>query len=473
MRESTESSSPLRALPAVDAVLRAERFRRLLVLVGHDSLAGMVRHALELRRQELLMGEPLASKPAAEIERLARIVERRLEERDRMRVRRVINATGIILHTGLGRAVYAESVVDAVGRELSGYTTLEIDPETGTRGRREQWVTERLVERTGAEAALVVNNNAAATLLMLRALAFGREVLVARGELVEIGGSYRMPDVMEASGARLVEVGATNRVYVRDYERRLGPETGLIVQVHTSNFRVVGFHHHPPLSELVALGRKHQVPVVWDLGSGLLLPAETVGIEGEPTVAEGLAAGADLICFSGDKLLGGPQSGILLGRSDLIEELRQDPLYRAVRLDKFSLLALGETLDLYKSEEQALREIPTLAMLSADVAQVEQRARRLEDLIRQKHAEAPVAVVRSEAQAGSGSVPGRHLPSWALSVSPGERSAAALARGLRLQALPVFGRVHQDRLLLDLRTVRDEDLKELAAAVVAVLEDNE
>ncbi len=460
----------MRALPAVDAVLRSVAFGALLERLGREAAVGRIRRALERRRRELRDGGGHPGDVETEIGRLVYRIEGELKRRDRRKVCRVINGTGVVLHTGLGRAVYAEAVVDAVGRELSGFASVEVDPDTGGRGRRERWVADHLSELTGAESALVVNNNAAATLLMLRALAFGREVIVARGELVEIGGSYRMPDVMEASGARLVEVGATNRVYGRDYQKRIGPETGLIMQVHTSNFRVVGFHHHPPLAELVALGREHDVPVVWDLGSGLLLPPESVGLPGEPTVAEGVEAGADLICFSGDKLLGGPQSGILIGRADLIERLRQDPLYRAVRLDKFTLLALAETLLLYRDPEVARREIPTLAMLSAEPDVLRVRAERLERVIRERHPEAPIAVVPSEAQAGSGSVPGRDLPSFALAISPGERGAAAWARALRLRALPIYGRVQHDRLLLDLRTIREDEVSEVASALIEVLE---
>jgi len=360
------------------------------------------------------------------------------------RLRRVLNATGVIAHTNLGRAPLAEEALAQIADAARGYSNLEYDLRAGTRGSRQTHVVELLHRLTGAEAALVVNNNAAAVLLALAALAEGRDVLVSRGELIEIGDGFRIPDVLARSGARLHEVGTTNRTRARDYETAVRAETALILRVHQSNFRVVGFTEQPRLEELAAVARRHELVLVDDLGSGAL-----VDIGDEPTARASLAAGADLVCFSGDKLLGGPQAGIIVGRADLVERLRRDPLQRALRADKLTLAALEATLRL---AVEAPDEIPVLRMLREPTEVVRERAQRLADLVGGE-------VEETVARAGGGALPLAELPSYACAVEE------SLVEPLRSAEPPVVGIVRDGRLLLDCRTLTDADAEEVAAAV--------
>jgi L-seryl-tRNA(Ser) seleniumtransferase len=359
-------------------------------------------------------------------------------------LRRVLNATGVIVHTNLGRAPLADEALAQVVEVARGYSNLELDLREGARGSRQDHVAASLRRLTGAEAALVVNNNAAAILLALAALAEGREVLVSRGELIEIGDGFRIPDVLARSGARLVEVGTTNRTRARDYEKAVGPDTALLLRVHQSNFRLVGFTELPRLDELAAIAQRHGLPLVDDLGSGVLTE-----LPGEPSARESLAAGADLVCFSGDKLLGGPQAGIVVGRGELIERLRRHPLQRAMRIDKLSLAALEGTLRLYLA---APERIPVLRMLREDTESVRRRARRLAEL-------AGGSVEETVARVGGGALPLAELPSAACGVE--EELAAALRTG----DPPVVGIVRDGRLLLDCRTLTDAEIDDVAAAV--------
>jgi L-seryl-tRNA(Ser) seleniumtransferase len=359
-------------------------------------------------------------------------------------LRRVINATGVIAHTNLGRVPLAEEALARVLETARGYSNLEYDLEQGARGSRQDHVTPLLRRLTGAEAALVVNNNAAAVLLALAALAEGREVLVSRGELIEIGDGFRIPDVLARSGARLREVGTTNRTRAADYERAIGPETALLLRVHQSNFRVVGFTEQPTLAELSQVAQSHKVPLVDDLGSGAL--ADTGD---EPTARESLAAGADLVCFSGDKLLGGPQAGIVVGRPDLVVRLRRHPLQRALRADKLTLAALEGTLALHL---EAPSRIPMLRMLREDASAVRRRAERLAELVGGE-------VEETVARAGGGALPLAELPSYACAVEEG------LAAKLRTVEPAVIGVVRDGRTLLDCRTISDDELAAVAAAI--------
>jgi L-seryl-tRNA(Ser) seleniumtransferase len=363
------------------------------------------------------------------------------------RLRRVINATGVIVHTNLGRAPLAAAALEQVADAAAGYSNLEYDLEAGARGSRQTHVAELLGRLTGAEAALVVNNNAAAVLLALAALAEGREVLVSRGELIEIGDGFRIPDVLARSGARLREVGTTNRTRAGDYENAVGPETALILRVHQSNFRVVGFTEQPRLEELAQVAESHRLVLVDDLGSGAL-----VEIGDEPTARASLAAGADLVCFSGDKLLGGPQAGIIVGRADLVEQLRRHPLQRALRADKLTLAALEGTLRL---AVEAPDEVPVLRMLREPAEAVRERARRLADLVGGE-------VEETVARAGGGALPLAELASYACAVDE------SLAEPLRTAEPPVIGIVRDGRLLLDCRTLTDREAEEAAAAVAAL-----
>jgi L-seryl-tRNA(Ser) seleniumtransferase len=377
----------------------------------------------------------------------------------RPELRPVINATGILLHTGLGRAPLAGPAAAAVAAVARGYSNLEFELESGERGRRTSGVERLLGELTGAAAAAVVNNNAGATVLALRALAAGREVIVSRGQLVEIGGSFRLPEIFEVSGARLREVGTTNRTRLADYARVVGPETAAILRVHSSNFRIVGFTEQPALGELAALARERGLFLIDDIGSGALAPGLPPGVDDEPTVAEGLAAGADLVLFSGDKLLGGPQCGILVGTAEAVRRVQSDPLIRALRVDKLTLAALEATLGLLRDGEAGWRHVPLWRMMGLSLPELLKRAGRLAARLRDElglRAEA----VASESYIGGGSVPVRPIPTAAVSVGPPFpppfESEGAWARALRCGEPPVVPRVRRGAVLFDLRTVEPE-----------------
>jgi len=422
----------LRDLPSVDELSRS---------VDDPLAVDAARAVLARAREEIRAGVDPGDLQARLAEELGRARAPRL--------RRVLNATGVIVHTNLGRAPLAGAALTRVAEIAGGYSNLEYDLAGGARGSRQDHVADVLRRLTGAEAALVVNNNAAAVLLALAALAEGREVLVSRGELIEIGDGFRIPDVLARSGARLVEVGTTNRTRVADYERALGPETAVVLRVHQSNFRVVGFTERPTLRELGQVAQSHKVPLVDDLGSGAFAQ-----LEDEPSAKDALAAGADLVCFSGDKLLGGPQAGIVVGRAELVERLRRHPLQRALRADKLTLAALEGTLALYLDPERARREIPVLVMVSEPAGDVRRRAERLAELVGGD-------VEQTVAKVGGGALPLAELESWACAVEE------SLAAPLRAGEPPVVGVVRDGRLLLDCRTLTDAEIDEVAAAVSA------
>ncbi|HOX46585.1 MAG TPA: L-seryl-tRNA(Sec) selenium transferase [Myxococcota bacterium] len=454
----------LRSLPSVDEVLARPDLAALLREHPRPLVVEAVRRAIDARRQALLAGGDGGG--GGEVDGPA--VAAALAGWRRARLRRVLNATGILLHTNLGRAPLSAAAVERLAATAAGYSNLELDLGSGERGSRMDAVRALLLERTGAEAGLVVNNCAAAVYLALRALAAGREVLVSRGELVEIGGSFRVPDVMAASGARLVEVGTTNRTRLEDYARAMGPETGLLLKVHRSNFEIVGFTEEVEPRALAGLARERGVPFLWDMGAACLLPGLPPELAGVPDAAAALGQGPDLICFSGDKLLGGPQCGVLLGRAALIARLAKDPMARALRVGKLTLAALEATLDAYRGGEQGARAIPLVAMLLAEPEALARRAQAL------RAALAPVCgaaeVVASEAQVGGGALPLLRLPSFAVAVRPGAGSAAELATRLRAGEPAVLGRVHEERVLLDVRTLVGEgEVAELAAAVARAL----
>jgi L-seryl-tRNA(Ser) seleniumtransferase len=438
----TLSRVRLRDLPSVDELLRDPR----LAAEPRPLALAAARAALERAREEIRAGaEPgdMAERAVAELGRLRR-----------PRLRRVLNATGVIVHTNLGRAPLAEAALERV-RDVGGaYSNLEYDLDGGTRGSRQDHCAALLRQLTGAEAALVVNNNAAAVLLALAALAAGREVLVSRGELIEIGDGFRIPDVLERSGARLVEVGTTNRTRAADFDRAVGPETALLLRVHQSNFRLVGFTEQPTLRQLADVALRRGVPLVDDLGSGALGGSGDSLLAEEPDVRASVAAGADLVCFSGDKLLGGPQAGIVVGRAELVERLRRHPLQRALRADKLTLAALEGTLALYLDPERALREVPVLRMLNEPTEAVRARAERLARLTGGE-------VEETVARAGGGALPLAELPSFACAVEE------ELAARLRAADPPVVAVLRDGRTLLDCRTLSDGEVDEVAAAVAA------
>ena len=381
-------------------------------------------------------------------------------------LRRVINATGVVLHTNLGRAPLCREALEQIVEVARGYSNLEFDLDKGERGLRYDHVRQILCVLTGAEDALVVNNNAAAVLLVLNTLAQGKEAIVSRGELIEIGGEFRIPDVMEKSGARLKEVGTTNRTRLADYERAISPETGLILKVHTSNFRIMGFTEEADLASLVALGKKHNVPVMDDLGSGCLIDLERYGLEREPTVRECVAHGVDVITFSGDKLLGGPQSGIILGKKETLERIGKNPLTRALRIDKLTLAALEATLAKYLRPREALSDIRVLRALTEPLDAVRKRARRLVTILRRVLPEGVSCVLlNGQSMAGGGSLPTREIPTVLVALRAKAVSAAAIEERLRCGEPPIIVRVSEEQILFDLRTVDGEELVAIGNAV--------
>jgi L-seryl-tRNA(Ser) seleniumtransferase len=427
---------------------------RLRELPSVDELASSIVDPLAVdAAREVLARAREEIKAGADPGDLAARLHEQLGAARRPRLRRVLNATGVIVHTNLGRAPLAPAALERVREVGAGYSNLEFDLPAGTRGSRQDHVAESLRRLTGAEAGLVVNNNAAAVLLALAALAEGREVVVSRSELIEIGDGFRIPEVLARSGARLREVGTTNRTRASDYETAIGPETALVLRVHQSNFRLVGFTEAPRLRELASVAERHGLPLVDDLGSGALGPSNTVLLGDEPTARESLAAGASLVCFSGDKLLGGPQAGIVLGRAELVERLRRHPLQRALRADKLTLAALEATLALYLDPERRC-EVPVLRMIEDQPEAVRARAERLAGLVAGE-------IEETVARVGGGALPLAELPSFACAVEE------QLAAPLRLGDPAVVGIVRDGRLLLDCRTLAETELDEVAAAVRA------
>ncbi len=445
----------MRKIPKVDELLR----RPALAALAPVPAAEAVRQELDELRRGMLSGEIQEVPEAEELER--RILDR--ARRNAMpSLRGVINGTGVVLHTNLGRACLSEEAARAAYDVARSYSTLEYDVEKGARGLRYTHVEPLLCRLTGAEAAMVVNNNAAAVLLILSALAAGGEVITSRGELVEIGGSFRVPDIMEACGCHLREVGTTNRTHLSDYEKAIGEETKALLKVHTSNFRVVGFTESVPLADLTALAHERGLPMVEDLGSGSLVDLETFGIHGEPTVQASVRAGVDIVSFSGDKLLGGPQAGIILGSREWIAKLRRHPLTRAMRVDKMTLAALEATLRSY-ADGTAMEQVPVLRMLGTEPEQLRGRAEMLCDMLTKAGVQAEV--VPEQDQVGGGSVPTQLLPTWAVAVMPARGTVDGLEQALRRRERPIVGRIAHDRYLLDARTLNQEDFAAIAAAV--------
>jgi L-seryl-tRNA(Ser) seleniumtransferase len=449
-------STPKRGLPSVDAVLRTPLAATLSEQFGRQATVAAIRDSIAAARAE-------SSERGLEADAAAAAALGRLEAHERPRLKRVFNLTGVVLHTNLGRALLAEQAIEAATAAMRDAVALELDLRTGRRGERDDHVRDLLRELTGAEDATVLNNNAAAVVLVLNTLAKGRAAIVSRGELIEIGGAFRMPEIMSRAGAKLVEVGTTNRTHLRDYEDALGAKTGLVLKVHTSNYRVEGFTASVATRDLCGLARKHGVPLVEDLGSGTLLELERFGLPSEPTVRDAIAAGADLVTFSGDKLLGGPQAGFVVGREDLVARLNRNPLKRALRIDKIRLAAIEATLKLYRDPDRVADRLPTLRALTRRREDLEACARRLAPAVAARLGpDFEVAVVDCASQVGSGAVPVETLPSAGLALRPGGkhggRTLSRLATALRGLPVPVIGRVADDVLLLDLRGLENEAL---------------
>jgi L-seryl-tRNA(Ser) seleniumtransferase len=468
-KKASDSSALFRRLPAIDDLLHRPRIVALEARVSHNLVVDAARAVLEELRGRIARGAA-AAEDELDLARIETQVMERVEAELAFSLRAVINATGVVLHTNLGRAPLGASAIEHLRDVSAQYSNLEYDLEAGARGKRDVHAG-RLLERVlGAESALVVNNNAAAVYLVLHTLARGGEAIVSRGELVEIGDGFRIPDIMAESGAALREVGTTNRTRLADYERAINERTRLLMTVHPSNFRIVGFTGRPSLAELVELGRRVRLPVYEDLGSGCLVDLSPWGLK-EPLAQESLAAGADIVTFSGDKLLGGPQAGLIAGRREFLERIRRNPLYRALRVDKLTLAVLEATLGAVL--RGALDEIPSLRMIRASAEEIERRARGLAAALAaaQTGGEVEIGVEPGESLVGGGSTPAQHLPTWLVTLASLRSSAARLEERLRrpTSGTPVIARVEGDRVILDLRTVFAEQEPALLDALRAAL----
>ena len=460
----SEPRDPRRRLPAVDALLSEPDVAGLLTAHPRSLVVRAVRDTIEHARANggTTPPEGWGAAVGARVQRLAA-----------PSLLPVINATGVVLHTNLGRAPLARGAREAMTRIAAGYSNLEYDLARGARGSRHALCRDLLVELTGAEDAIVLNNAAGALLVALSALARDGEAVVSRGELVEIGGAFRIPDIMARSGAKLVEVGTTNRTHLKDYEAAVTGHTKLLLKVHRSNFQVTGFTAEVSAQEIAGVARARGAASLYDLGSGLLADLSPWSLTGEPTVTEALASGVDAVAFSGDKLLGGPQAGILLGTRDAIARCRQDPLARAVRSDKFTLAALEATLALYRDPERARVEIPVLRMLTEDVDEIRRRGEALRDAVEGKRGgTATAALIEGESEVGGGSFPGAKLKTWLVRINPGTRHLTPDTLGARLRGgtPPIVARIAEDRVVLDPRTIFPDDLETVARAVRAALD---
>ncbi len=453
--------NPLRNLPAVSRVIEHPSLVAAGQQYSAERITEAVRSVLNDLRAKLVQGVSADT----QLESIVRCVLQLLEQESQLQLRCVINATGIILHTNLGRSVLNESAACAAYHAARGYLNLELDLETGMRSSRQNPIREGIQRITGAESGTAVNNCAAATVIVLRALAMGKEVIVSRGQLIEIGGSFRIPEIMTVSGVSLREVGTTNITRIADYERAIGPNTGLLMRVHPSNYRIRGFTETPTIDELVALGQKHNIPVVDDVGSGAMFDFASIGLPGEPLVSEGIRAGADLVLFSGDKLLGGPQAGIIAGKHTLIQRIERDPLMRAFRLDKMTLAALEATLNLYRDPVRVQAEIPTLKMLNLTIEELTSRCQRLAEQLRKFPGLRSVEVESESTFVGGGSLPDLALPTVVLALQTRDLSEDEFAKRLRTGRPSVMARIQHGKVLLDLRTVLPHQEAELLTAI--------
>lgn len=461
----------LRRIPKVDEVLQKEPLFVFFEDKGQSVVTEAAREAIDALRAEIMKAgdDELDSFDVSRLSADAVALEavRVLEENDANNLIAAINATGTILHTNLGRAPLCKEAVENVARVSKGYSNLEYDVKAGKRGSRHDIVSEILAELTGAEDAMMVNNNASATMLVLSTMGAGKECVVSRGELVEIGGAFRIPDIMEQSGATLKEVGTTNKTKISDYEKAYDEErTGAFMKVHKSNYDVVGFTEEATLEELVELGREKNVPVIYDMGNGLMVDMSAYGLS-EPNVPASLATGIDVILFSGDKLLGGPQAGIIAGKAEWIKKMKKHPLARAIRVDKMTFAAMEETLKKYRDEKVALRDIPVLSMISASPEEMKAKAERLLRVIEEKTEGYSLEVAAVEDQIGGGSAPMVRLPGYAVSVTSDSCTTKAIERLLRKSSIPVIARINDDRLLLCVRTIMEDEFDAVAEALTA------
>lgn len=456
-----EKQKLLSQLPSVDEILKSEQGTAWLNTHPRRFVLQAIREALDARRRDILNGlSPDFSGEGMTVE-----IECAIGKLSSYSLIPVINATGIVIHTNLGRSLLSDRALENIIRVSESYSNLEYELEKGKRGKRYTHIKRILREVTGAEDALIVNNNAAAVLLCLNTLAKGKEVIVSRGELVEIGGSFRIPDVMAASGAILREVGTTNKTHLFDYEQALNENTALILKVHKANFRVTGFSEEVPVDDLVALGGKHAIPVMFDLGSGCFIDLKPLGIYDEPSVKEIVATGVDITTFSGDKLLGGPQGGVIVGKQEYIERIQKNPITRAVRIDKLTLAGFEATLMEYVDEEKAVQNIPTLRMLLQKPGELKKRANTIAKRLKKALSNVDIRVVEDVSRAGGGSLPETDLPTYAVSVKSGNISTNEIEARLRKGNPPIIVRIKEDSLIIDARTVNDKDIALLVKGI--------
>src|SRR6056297_358519 len=461
-----------RQIPAVNDLLESKRGKKLIKKYNHNLVLKAVREVLDQKRNIIAKTEKQALKEMdlnLSIDFIFEDIEEYIQNYLAPNLENVINATGTIVHTNLGRSLLSEEAIHSLVNVAKNYSTLEIDKQSGERGSRYNNVREFLIELSGAEDGLVVNNNAAAVLLILDTFAKNKEVILARGEMVEVGGSFRIPEVMEKSGAELIEVGATNKVYKKDYEDKINEETGMLLKVHTSNYKVMGFTKEVQLKELVELGDKYNLPVVEDLGSGIIRDLSDLGLKNEPTVADKITRGADLVSFSGDKLLGGPQAGIIVGKKDFISKLKKNPLTRALRVDKFTLASLEATLKAYLKEEDR-KKLPTLKMISEDIKVIKEKALKLRDKLYNINVDRINTDIRKDSsKTGGGAFPVQEIPTYVTRVQIKDMQLNDLSYKLRMNNPPIFTRLKDDYMLFDLRTIKDEEIEEIVTAFKKII----
>jgi L-seryl-tRNA(Ser) seleniumtransferase len=456
-----EKKELLKELPSVDEILKGPDGIKWCKEYPRRYVLKAIREIIDIRRREILE----VSSSDLSIQGIYKDIELKIQRLSAFSLRPVINATGIVIHTNLGRSILSDRVLENVKRISSAYSNLEYNIEEGKRGKRYAHITQILKEITEAEGSLIVNNNAAAVLLCLNTLARGKEVIVSRGELVEIGGSFRLPDIMSASGAILREIGTTNKTHLYDYKNAINDNTGLILKVHQSNYRITGFTEDVSIKDLMTLSEKYHLPLMYDLGSGCMVDLKPYGIYSEPTVQEIVNSNAHIVTFSGDKLLGGPQGGIIVGKKEHIERIQKNPLTRAVRIDKLTLAAFEATLMEYIDEDKVIENIPTLKMLLQKPETIRERAKKIASALKRLIKDAEIKVIEDASKAGGGSLPEIDFPTYAVSIKPKPISVNELEERLRKGTPSVIARIKDDALLLDARTMRGEDIGELVKSI--------
>lgn len=462
-------------IPKVDEVLDNEIIKELLETRPRKLVLDSIREEIDLLRNKIKIGELEENLILQEIKYLDKRIYHRIMKKDVFSLKRTINATGVVIHTNLGRSLLNNNIIDNIREVATNYSNLEYDIEKGIRGSRYTHLEQTLLEITGGEAAMVVNNNAAAVLLVLSTLAKGKEVIVSRGELIEIGGSFRIPDVMEQSGTYLAAVGTTNKTHLWDYERAIGENTGALLKVHTSNYRILGFTSSVDIEELVKLKDKYNVPLIEDLGSGVLIDLSKYGLQYEPTVQDSLKRGVDIVTFSGDKLLGGPQGGIIVGKKEYIEAMKNNPLTRAFRVDKFTIAALEATLRYYLEEDMAIKEIPTLKMLTMSTEEIDYLAKELLLEMNKLDLQSKVEIFIEESysEVGGGSLPLEQLPTKCVVLNPSGFSTQSFENELRKFSIPIITRLYKDKIYMDVRTLKKEEFPIIAKGIKTSLENLE